>query len=247
MLAIFLGAFGVHWFYLRKPFFGVLHAMFFWTTLSWIIAAIQGIKWLSMDEDRFDLKYNGGIREFDFHHSPKVKFRKNRYKKTYRHKAKPFAHLRKNKKMAKKHIKLGKAAFKDFDIEVARDEFVKALSLDNTNPEIYFELACCDSMLEQAAAAIEHLEQAVLNGYRDFLKIKTDPSLAYLRVQPEYYTFEANGFRPSNLTGRSDVKAQSNPHSNANLLDQLKNLQALKQNGLLTPKEFRKEKEKLLS
>ena len=41
LLALFLGGFGAHHFYLRRTGLGILYACFFWTGLPWILGFIE--------------------------------------------------------------------------------------------------------------------------------------------------------------------------------------------------------------
>lgn len=61
LLAFFMGVFGVHHFYLGNKGRGIIYLIFFWTAFPAIIAGIEGILWLLMDEDEFDYKYNLGV------------------------------------------------------------------------------------------------------------------------------------------------------------------------------------------
>lgn len=52
LLAIFLGGFGVHKFYLGKTAQGIIYLIFFWTAIPAIIGFIEGILYLvKSDED----------------------------------------------------------------------------------------------------------------------------------------------------------------------------------------------------
>lgn len=56
-LAIFLGSFGAHKFYLHRTFQGILYVLFCWTCIPGIIGIIEGIRYLAMDTDAFYYKY----------------------------------------------------------------------------------------------------------------------------------------------------------------------------------------------
>ena len=58
ILAIILGDFGAHHFYLRRPGLGILYLIFFWTWIPSIIGLIEGITYLCMRDRDFDQKYN---------------------------------------------------------------------------------------------------------------------------------------------------------------------------------------------
>ena len=59
ILAILLGAVGVHKFYLGKTGQGVLY-IFLFMGLFGILGIIDGVKILTMDQKKFDAEYNGG-------------------------------------------------------------------------------------------------------------------------------------------------------------------------------------------
>jgi|SRR5947209_8071871 len=58
LLAILLGHFGVHKFYLGKPGMGILYLLFCWTFIPTVAGFIEGIIYLTMTDAAFDAKYN---------------------------------------------------------------------------------------------------------------------------------------------------------------------------------------------
>lgn len=58
VLALFLGGFGAHHFYLGKNGLGVLYIIFCWTWIPGIIAVIEGLLYLCMSDQEFNRKYN---------------------------------------------------------------------------------------------------------------------------------------------------------------------------------------------
>lgn len=62
ILALLLGPLGVHKFYLGKIIQGILYILFIWTMIPSIIAIIEGVILLTMDQREFDIKYNNGLR-----------------------------------------------------------------------------------------------------------------------------------------------------------------------------------------
>jgi TM2 domain-containing membrane protein YozV len=58
LLALFFGSFGVHRFYLRKPFSGVLYIIFFWTGIPAVLSVIGAFRFAFMSDEKFDEKYN---------------------------------------------------------------------------------------------------------------------------------------------------------------------------------------------
>jgi len=63
LLALFLGPFGVHRFYLGQVGRGIVYLIFFWFPLIWIISFIDFIIFISMPQDDFDRKYNTQLYE----------------------------------------------------------------------------------------------------------------------------------------------------------------------------------------
>lgn len=57
LFAWFLGAFGGHKFYLGQIGMGILYLLFFWTFIPAIIAFIEGILYLTMNDEAFAAKY----------------------------------------------------------------------------------------------------------------------------------------------------------------------------------------------
>lgn len=58
ILAIVLGSFGIHKFYLNRPGQGFLYFLFSWTGIPFLLGLAEGVVYLTMDEQRFDMKYN---------------------------------------------------------------------------------------------------------------------------------------------------------------------------------------------
>lgn len=57
LLAILLGTFGIHKFYLGKIGWGLLYLLLCWTAIPTIVGFIEGIIYLSMSEASFARKY----------------------------------------------------------------------------------------------------------------------------------------------------------------------------------------------
>lgn len=58
LLAIFLGLFGIHKFYLGQKTAGIIYLIFFWTGIPEILGIIEGIIYLFTSEENFNKKYN---------------------------------------------------------------------------------------------------------------------------------------------------------------------------------------------
>lgn len=58
LLGIFLGAIGIHKFYLGRKGWGVVYLLLCWTGIPAIVGFIEGIIYLVQDEEKFDANYN---------------------------------------------------------------------------------------------------------------------------------------------------------------------------------------------
>lgn len=58
LLAIFVGTFGIHKFYLNRGGWGVLYLIFFWTWIPALVGFIEGIIYLINSDEEFARKYN---------------------------------------------------------------------------------------------------------------------------------------------------------------------------------------------
>ncbi len=248
ILALFLGWLGFHRFYLGQTGLGVVYLMFCWFPLIWLIAFVDAISLFSMDQQRFDEKYNQKIpvRKYggtDFERNRRYERKENKsdYRRresgTARPAAKP-APARSNP-----YKKSGLEKFKEYDYAGAIEDFEKSLEIAPRDIATHFNLACAYSLVENTEKAFLHLDRAVAAGFRDFQKIKEHHALAYLRIQKEFDTFEESGFRLSNpLPEKQEDLLSTQP----DLLDQLKKLGELREKGLLTEQEFADQKRKLL-
>lgn len=63
LLALFVGGFGVHKFYLGQTGIGVVYLLFCWTGIPGIIAFIEAIILLTMSDDDFNAKYNANAQK----------------------------------------------------------------------------------------------------------------------------------------------------------------------------------------
>lgn len=57
ILALILGNFGIHYFYLGKHVKGILCMLFSWSLIPAVIATITGLAYLFMSEESFRLEY----------------------------------------------------------------------------------------------------------------------------------------------------------------------------------------------
>jgi len=56
ILALFLGAFGIHRFYLGQ-WWGIFYLLFFWTLIPSIVSFVEGIVFLVTDDATWNAKY----------------------------------------------------------------------------------------------------------------------------------------------------------------------------------------------
>ena len=269
LLAFFGGWVGLHRFYLGQTGLGVLYCCLFF--LTWLVGVIDAIRFLAMDQKDFDLRYNQDAfiyandqRRRD--NQPPLSDRERRFRERQRQRA-GRQQKRRGKQQAtaptrraietpagKEERETGIRYFKDFEYDRAILAFNRALELNPRDWASHWNIACAYSCEEEADKAFYHLDRAVSLGFDDFDRIKTHESLAFLRVQPEFMAFAANGFRlvadrraaESELSvGENDVSTDT-PRENGDLLDQLQRLATLREKGLLTEGEFTAQKKRLL-
>ncbi|NBC07433.1 MAG: NINE protein [Bacteroidetes bacterium] len=264
ILALFLGGFGVHRFYLGQTGLGIFYLIFFWFPVMWIVGLIDAIAFFSMDSEDFDRKYN---REYFFRQELRREREKNRYRPANRRaeyerryetrRQRPPSRERRRRPTRKRnnpHKAAGIAKFKDYDYDGAIEEFNKALEVEPTDIATHFNIACAYSINEEADKAFFHLDQAVANGFTDFKRIREHDKLAFVRIQDEYDAFEANGFRLEKPAGEeakpeeaaSATQEEEAVEDHSHILEQLKKLGDLREKGLLTEEEFSHQKKKLL-
>jgi len=116
----------------------------------------------------------------------------------------------------------------------------ESLSNDSTNPTTHFELACFYSLIEDKDKAYQHLSEAVSYGFANKERLQKEPDLKWLRHQSNYKEFVTNGYK---FTSQEVQISQSN----ISYIEELKELAKLKEEGILTEKEFNQLKEKILN
>lgn len=259
LLALFLGWFGIHRFYLRQPGLGVLYILLsFFFMISLVLGVIDAIVFLLMDPEEFDRRYNSedGITEHD-------RYRQTREKRDYhrggteKQQSKQVHTRRQSRRPAQIHVperrrvnpykQEGIKKYKEYDLEGAIVDFQKGLELDARDIALHFNLACAYSLSEKVEKAYYHIDKAVEYGFKDFEKIQTHDDLAFVRIQPQFDTFKNNGFRlePEQKPQQIEAPKEDLLQDDA-LLVQLNRLKELRDKGLITDGEFLAEKEKLI-
>lgn len=274
ILALFLGGFGVHRFYLGQTGLGVFYLIFCWFPVMWIIGVIDAIVFFSMDKGNFDRKYNRQLlsneqrRDTDFdrrNYQRRERWESRQYRREERQERRyeqrrPAAQPAPSRQRPRQNPfkASGVKKFKDYDYNGAIEDFNKALDIEPNDVATHFNLACAHSLNENVEKAFYHLDQAVASGFNDFQRIKTHDALAYLRIQEQFEAFEKNGFRLSPAPAASappSPEATEKPGQPAeddslegqpDLLEQLRRLGELREKGLLTEEEFTLQKKKLL-
>jgi TM2 domain-containing protein len=264
LFALFLGWLGVHRFYLRQPGLGILYIVLMTMGISLILGIIDAIVLLAMDPAEFDRRYNedDDSREFDrysrrrerrdFRRSERTRNRRDskpqerqesgHYRR--RQPRRPKIERMPERRRVNPYKQSGIKKYKDFDLQAAIEDFVKGLEIDAKDVSLHFNIACAYSLTEQSDKAFYHLSKAVEYGFKDFDKIKTHDDLAFMRIQPKFDLFEANGFKETTTPELEPPK--ENLLDDDILLSQLNRLAELKDKGLISEKEFLVEKQKLI-
>lgn len=271
ILALFLGGFGVHRFYLGQTGLGVFYLIFCWLPLIWILGLIDAIVFFSMDKEAFDLKYNRNFyqltrkpdTDFDRHQRYREeRERRRRDRSDERPDRQQERHERRYPAARRPEIPAQSTAqpnpyktsgikkYKEFDYDGAIADFQKALEIDEKDVAVHFNIACAYSLNENVDKAFYHLDRAVALGFNDFKRIKEHDALAYIRIQDQFEEFEQNGFRlvqqlEAPRENLLDTIPAEEPAS-ADLLEQLQKLGELREKGLLTEEEFAAQKKRLL-
>jgi tetratricopeptide (TPR) repeat protein len=147
--------------------------------------------------------------------------------------------------------RIGIEQFRSMNFEGAIESFMSALEDNLTSPSVHFNLACCYSMIENADKAFQSLEKAIESGFSDISKIHSHQALSFIRKQPEFEAFVANGYRvvkqlpvpQPNILDTTPLNLNESPRD---VLDEVLHLGDLREKGLITEEEFVLQKKKLL-
>ena len=242
MAAVFGGWFGAHRFYLGEGGAGIFYIMLFMFTrfiglpVTFMLGLFDAFRLLMMSPRQFDRLYNSGREDGLQRRRQQGRTQKDLYEERKRQSS------QRGVKRVNPYKNTGVNKYKEYDIEGAIEDFQKGLKIEPNDVSLHFNLACGYSMQEEKDKSLYHLNKAIQNGYKDLEKIKTHDDLAFLRVQPEFEKFEANGFR---MEGKINVK-EDNLLEDDLLLSQLNKLAELRNKGLLSEDEFAIEKNKLM-
>jgi len=259
-ISFILGAVGGQRFYLRQSgpaffmIFMLIATSFKIAPIFFIFGIFEAVRFLSMSDQTFDRKYNRYAS----------KNRRDDYLEQRRERQVQKSRNRSNRRQERRQPSRSAAVkanpfknsgikkYKDYDLEGAIEDFSQGLNINPNDIALHFNIACAYSMTEVKDKAYYHLSKAVELGFKDIEKIKTKDDLAFVRIQPEFDEFEANGFK---LGARSMSQTKSSGGQQADedmvitddvLLSQLNKLAELRKKGLLSTEEFNLERKKLL-
>ncbi len=252
LLALLLGWLGAHRYYLGRRGTGILmtalgvlgliHAydapfdppVFLLVAALW--AMLDFVLLLAMPTEAFDARYNG-----------KYDRREDRYFARYRRDMARRYGLGDSSEVDPEFEnwkRLGIEAFKEYELEKAREAFKNALRIYPDDPAVHFNLACTYSLLEKPYPAMFHLAKAVENGFVDLDKIETHEALAFLRTHPDFEAFQRRGYRYADPEAGAP-RALESPAETPDLLEQLRMLDSLRRRGLLTEAEYEAERRRI--
>lgn len=245
IFALFFGSLGVHRFYLNQSGKGIMYLLFCWFPVVWVIAFIDFFVFLFMNDEEFDRKYNAHAfqrvprtRPHDDYYRPDPKPRKPRKQPV----APP-----KPKETTNPYKEEGTKLYRDYDFKGAIKQYQKSLRIHPDDAIVHFNLACLYSLQEEVQHAYLHLGKAVENGFTLYDKIQEHGHLAYLRTQPDFDTFVANGYRLSPMTAALPPRDPDELDLMSDeVILKLEKLGDLKAKGILTEEEFQRQKSKLL-
>lgn len=253
IIALFLGMFGAHRFYLGQRGLGIAYfllAMFSigltaasdgdapFVLLPMLIGLIDAVLFFAMPKADFDEKYNKAGRRQQYRGEWEG------YREPLYGAPAPPAY--------QDYKRSGIKNFREYRFEEAAEDFELALERSPGDPTLHFNLACTYSMLKDAENGFFHLEQAVECGFNKPEKIHQHDALAFLRGLPTFQPFANNGYRrpaaqlpPPGPNILEEAAKPAKPAA-ANILDQIAELGKLMELGILTEEEFTRQKQKLL-
>jgi TM2 domain-containing membrane protein YozV len=248
VLALLLGMWGAHRFYLGKKFLGIVNFLAFFLVLTitineggpWfaplaILSFIEAILLFVMPQAEFDAKYNSGI--------PSKKEAK-RAAKAEKKKSETPQH---RKSRGNYLIKDAFIAYRGGQYDQARKYFEDSLQYDYNDPQTHFMLACCYSLSKDSRQAYFHLASAVDFGFQEFEEIYHNEALTWLRQQQDFETFVQNGYRQvSHLSTPKDDLLDEKSYYDTTVLDRIADLGELLERGVISKDDFELQKKELL-
>ncbi len=258
ILALLVGIFGTHRFYLGQRFLGAVYFLMFWAGLGItieegnpivmllpaLLSIVDGIVFLAMPWEDFDRRYNKAYFKRQQEQPPA---------KIPQRVSVPVgsAGERSVSSWFEQHKREGIRKFRGHDYSGAVADFLEALRVKENDPAMCFNLACCYSMLKQTVPAMYYLELAVGNGFEDWHKIHHHQALDFLRAQPQFERFAggAKAAEPAEETHEPQTAEEFlelNMHGEVEIPEPLLKLEDLKKRGILTEEEFEMQRQKML-
>lgn len=254
LLALLLGVFGIHRFYLGERVKGFVHLGFFMMAMiatieedapiifiPAIVGFIDAVLFFVKPQEEFDRKYNAEY--LDNYAAPPPRSRRRRTQNF------PPQKRRVQVESVNPFKESGMRKYDEYDILGAIVDFRKSLNADFKDAQSHYFIACCYSINEEPEKSLFHLDKAVDFGFIDFDKIHDSDALAFLRTHHRFAEFVKNSYQiPRYLPENEDAELDKMSDEKAsNLLDQIAELGKLYEKGVLTPEEFQKQKQKLIS
>lgn len=259
-LALVFGMWGMHRFYLGQRMLGFFYILTFCillipTAISGdipfigfvvILGFIDALLLLVMPKEEFNRKYNSDYIEEE---RPRYRVQPRQHVRRSRRTSRQPDYARRPRPASNSFKVTGLEKYEDYDILGAMEDFRKALNSNFKDSTVHFYLACCYSINEEPEKALFHLDKAVDFGFVDFDKIHEYDALAYLRTHDRFEEFVKNSYQiPRYLPSEEDAQLNTMDDKKAmDLLDQIAELGALYEKGVLTPEEFQRQKQKLFS
>lgn len=225
LLALLLGGFGVHKFYLRDTGSGIFYIMLTIFTASlgypigWILAWVDAFALFTMSDERFDKKYNRGAqssrrrgrrdrRNDRFDQRSTSRSNRNPYEnqktrgrtrtQAQSSNKNPYANANRQRRNVIKDNPFkssGKKYLKEFELDLAEVDLNRALELEPNDMDVHFDLGKLYSLEEKKDKSFYHLAKAMDLGFTDIKQFAEADELAYLRIQDEYESFKDSGYR----------------------------------------------------
>ncbi|NJC26324.1 NINE protein [Neolewinella antarctica] len=272
LLAIFLGLFGAHQFYIGRWWTGALQFALF--TLSVFISvvgapeALLAIAWISTAV----IPVLTGILWFAM---PSRTWH-DRYDPTAERPTFPISNQQPAMGDSSQLKAEGITYYRSADYDLAAEAFTEAISVDYSDPGSHFNLACSYAQLGRYPETLHHLELSVTFGLPKPERIEKHPALGALRKLPAFDRFRANNYRRRAYVtdhGQRDATTPVPPTEKRNpepetitdfntpppsqtttgasvdgdLLEQISRLRELHDAGVLTTQEYQLQKERLLA
>lgn len=252
LLALLMGFLGVHQFYLGKRLLGLLTAGLFaflmivsinegqpLVLFMLLLSLVEAVLLFVMPQKDFDQKYNQGQSSVKGKKGSKKEKMIKRVSDT----------MGNSKARAGGMMSQGFSNFRAGQYALAKRNFEDVLQFDYQDEQAHFMLACCYSLERKADQAYLHLASAVDFGFQEFEEIYANPTLQWLRNQPDFEAFVENGYRKPNYISPpiEDDLLSSSPLHTRDILEQISDLGELMERGEITRDEFEKQKRNLLN